>query len=99
MLCCSSDCKKKSECGAHCSNNLGTHQVEDFSCYGSAVISAEGVTEDWWCGEYGDYKMFRPLRLTEDEFIALHCSLCGSQRCEGIGSEMFEGCKFKDQLV
>ena len=98
MLCCSARCKKKSECGLYYENNFGTHQVEDFSSFGSGSISAEGVKEDWWCGELGDYKMFRPIKLTPEEFIALHCHNCGSQRCEGIGTEWFDGCKFKDHL-
>ena len=98
MLCCSDNCKRKSDCGLHCSNNSGAHQIEDFSCYGSSGISTEGVTEDWWCGELGNYKMFQPIKLTREEFIALHCNVCGSQRCEGIGTEWFDGCKFKDRL-
>ena len=56
MRCCSNRCKKMSECGLHCSNSFGMYQVEDLSCYGSASISIEGVKEDWWCGELGDYK-------------------------------------------
>jgi hypothetical protein len=98
MLCCSDNCKRKSDCGLHCSNNFGTHQIEDFSCYGSSGISTKGVTEDWWCGELGNYKMFQPIKLTREEFIALHCNACGSQRCEGIGTEWFGGCRFKDHL-
>ena len=42
--------------------------------------------------------MFEPIKLTQEEFIALHCNVCGSQRCEGIGTEWFDGCKFKDHL-
>ena len=36
--------------------------------------------------------------LTEEEFIQEYCYNCGTQRCEGIGTEWFDGCKFKDQL-
>lgn len=38
------------------------------------------------------------LHLTEHKFIQKYCNNCGSQRCEGIGSEWFDGCKFKDYL-
>lgn len=36
--------------------------------------------------------------LTEKEFIEEYCHNCSSQRCEGIGTEWFDGCKFKDHL-
>ena len=98
MLCCSNDCKRIKECGLHYSNNFGTHQVEDFSRCGSGSVTAKGITENWWCGKLGDYKMFRPIKLTREEFIALHCSVCGAQRCKGIGTEWFDGCKFKEHL-
>lgn len=41
---------------------------------------------------------FDDALLTEEQFIKLYCNNCGSQRCEGINSEWFEGCKFKDYL-
>ena len=31
-------------------------------------------------------------------FISEYCNNCGSQRCEGVNSEWFEGCKYKDFL-
>lgn len=36
--------------------------------------------------------------LTEKEFVQKYCDNCGSQRCEGIGTEWFDGCKFKEHL-
>lgn len=45
-----------------------------------------------------DFDEFDEALLTEEQFIKLYCNNCGSQRCEGINSEWFEGCKFKDQL-
>lgn len=33
--------------------------------------------------------------LTKEEFINKYCLSCGSQRCDGPGSEMSEGCEFK----
>lgn len=36
--------------------------------------------------------------LTEKEFIEKYCHNCGSQRCEGIGTEWFEGCLHKHEL-
>lgn len=37
-------------------------------------------------------------RLTTEQFTKLYCNNCGTQRCEGIKSEWFDGCKFKDHL-
>jgi hypothetical protein len=34
----------------------------------------------------------------EKEFIKHFCNHCGTQRCEGIHSEWFKGCVFKDNL-
>lgn len=31
--------------------------------------------------------------MTKEEFIETHCKMCGTQRCEGIDSEWFEGCR------
>ena len=36
--------------------------------------------------------------LSEQEFVEKYCHNCGSQRCEGIGTEWFEGCQYKKQL-
>ena len=30
--------------------------------------------------------------MTEKQFIETYCHNCGTQRCEGIGTEWFEGC-------
>ena len=53
-------------------------------CYCSPSVSCGGYAENL---------------LTEKEFVQKYCHNCGSQRCEGIGTEWFEGCKFKDQLM
>lgn len=37
-------------------------------------------------------------KYNEKEFIKHFCNHCGTQRCEGIHSEWFEGCLFKDNL-
>ena len=37
-------------------------------------------------------------RLTTEQFTQLYCNNCGTQRCEGINSEWFDGCKFKGHL-
>lgn len=37
--------------------------------------------------------------LTKQEFIEKYCHNCGSQRCEGIGTPWFEGCRMKHELT
>ena len=32
------------------------------------------------------------------EFTQHYCHNCGSQRCEGIGTEWFKGCEYKEHL-
>lgn len=39
------------------------------------------------------------IKLTKEEFHNNYCQLCGSQRCEGIDTEWFDGCKYKDHLL
>lgn len=34
----------------------------------------------------------------KQEFISKYCRNCGSQRCEGIDTEWFEGCGYKEHL-
>ena len=36
--------------------------------------------------------------MTEKQFVKTYCHNCGTQRCEGIGTEWFEGCKYKWSL-
>ena len=36
--------------------------------------------------------------MDNEKFIETYCHNCGSQRCEGIGIEWFEGCKYKWNL-
>lgn len=36
--------------------------------------------------------------MNEKQFVETYCHNCGSQRCEGIGTEWFEGCKYKWNL-
>lgn len=48
--------------------------------------------------EYLD-KINKPSKLSEAEFIKKYCNNCGSQRCEGIHSEWFEGCKYKNYYL
>lgn len=36
--------------------------------------------------------------LTEDEFRDKYCKMCGTQRCEGIGTDWFDGCGHRNEL-
>lgn len=35
--------------------------------------------------------------MNDKEFIEKYCHNCGTQRCEGIGTEWFEGCRYKNE--
>lgn len=37
-------------------------------------------------------------QLTEKQFIETYCDNCGTQRCEGIGTEWFDGCRHRHEL-
>lgn len=36
--------------------------------------------------------------LSQDDFCEKYCKECGTQRCEGVGSDWFEGCHHKNKL-
>ena len=36
--------------------------------------------------------------LTSEQFTKIYCNNCSTQRCAGINSEWFDGCKFKEYL-
>ena len=36
--------------------------------------------------------------MTEKQFVETYCHNCGTQRCEGIGTPWFDGCKYKWSL-
>lgn len=38
------------------------------------------------------------LKLTKQEFLHKYCYSCGTQRCEGIGTEWFNGCHYRHEL-
>ena len=37
-------------------------------------------------------------KLSAEEYYDEFCSYCGSQRCEGIGTVLFNGCMYKELL-
>ena len=98
MRCCSIDCDKRSEYGIHCSNSFGTHQIEDLSSFGSGTISDKGAVVDYWCGSMGNYEMFQPIRLSKEEFVVLHCRVCGVYNYQDTDNECCNNCRFINQL-
>ena len=36
--------------------------------------------------------------LTEDEIREKYCKMYGTQRCEGIGTDWFDGCEHRNEL-
>ena len=42
---------------------------------------------------------YKPIvKLTQEQYIEKYCHNCGSQRCEGIGTDWFEGCRHRYEL-
>lgn len=37
-------------------------------------------------------------KLTEEQFYEKYCQMCGTQRCEGMGTVWFDGCKRRYEL-
>ena len=68
-LCCSNVCKKQTECARHSMNNEGMHYVEDFYSFGSGTLTNDGCKIECWCGELGNYKMFKPIEEEPEETI------------------------------
>ena len=64
--CCSLQCEKKYDCAKHCFNVVGAYPSEDYSTFGSGSISNKGCKVNYWCGEFGDYKMFELVKKQED---------------------------------
>jgi len=38
------------------------------------------------------------IKMNEKQFTETYCSNCGTQRCEGVGSPWFEGCRYRWNL-
>lgn len=66
-VCFSVSCDRKDKCKTHvrnCTNKNNENNIieyNDYSTYGSVTISTDGVSENYWCGPKGGYKMFKPI--------------------------------------
>lgn len=79
--CCSIQCKKRWDCAKHCFNNIGAYPSEDYFTFGSGSISSDGCKVEYWCGELGDYKMFKPKAVdytivSKPSYIQFECPHC-----------------------
>lgn len=36
--------------------------------------------------------------MTKEEFVEKHCKLCNIQKCEGVGTDRFNSCHYKNEL-
>ena len=77
----------------HCENVrcFWHSDIEPNKCTRELII----VGEDANCKMVKDKKKHQ---ITAKKFIETYCNNCGSQRCEGVGTVWFDGCKFKDYL-
>lgn len=79
--CCSMQCEKRWNCAKHCFNNVGTYSSEDYFTLGSGSISSDGCKVTHWCGELGNYKMFKPKAIdytiiSKPSYIRFECPHC-----------------------
>ena len=58
-------------------------------------INSDGVCTD--CDKLQQPEDYNN-NLSPEEFVEIYCHNCGSQRCEGIGTVWFQGCKYQDRL-
>ena len=68
-LCCSDTCAKRFECDRSDINHIGTYLVEDYSRFGTGTYTDDGCEIEHWCGELGDYAMFKPIEEEPEEKI------------------------------
>ena len=61
---------------------FGTTDVGILDCSDMSDEEIEGIVEG----------------LNKEQFIQRYCQNCGSQRCEGIDTEWFDGCTYKNYL-
>ena len=79
-------CYKKGGCGSY----------EMYSCSECPASKPEYL--DKYLVHTVDWAKLNYLTVSEEQFTKIYCNNCGTQRCEGINSEWFDGCKFKDHL-
>lgn len=72
------------------------HWIDEcwFDAYDEKPIFVEGINMSQPNQNYKNEN----CQLTSEEFIKTYCNLCGTQRCEGIYSEWFDGCEYKNLL-
>lgn len=61
-VCGSTNCKRYNICKrAICEEENKWYYTVHWHDYGSANYTDNGVEEEWYCGEHGNYAMFEPL--------------------------------------
>lgn len=65
MLCCSEQCTRKEQCALFYRNPQPEYRkydnVEPLGSYGYGSISAEKCEDHYYCGKFGNYKMFEQI--------------------------------------
>lgn len=83
---------------------FGTTNVGILDCSDMTDEKIEKFVDKWndipeeYLTPVVDWAKLDCLTMSEEQFTKIYCSNCGTQRCEGIYSEWFDGCKFKDHL-
>lgn len=70
---------------------FGPKTLEDIICKINKLTQSKDLSNN-----EEDAKVIN--KLSEKEFYEKYCQMCGSQRCEGIGTEWFDGCAHRYKL-
>lgn len=79
--------------------HFGVHGVEDVTVLNEDWITFNNFPTIFYkTREEAEKHVNKQQKLNEDQFFEKYCSLCGTQRCEGPGSPMFQGCLYRSEL-
>ena len=83
---------------------FGTTNIGILDCSDILAEEIEQFADKWnsipeqYLVHIADWAKLDCLTVSEEQFTKIYCNNCGTQRCKGIDSEWFDGCKFKDHL-
>lgn len=78
---------------------FGVHGIEDVTVLNEDWVTFNNFPTIFYkTREEAEKHVNKQQKLNEDQFFEKYCSLCGTQRCEGPGSPMFQGCLYRSEL-
>lgn len=78
---------------------FGVHGIEDITVLNEDWITFTNFPAIFYkTREEAEKRINKQPKINADQFFEKYCSLCGTQRCEGPGSPMFQGCLYRSEL-